>query len=99
MGKSLGTVLTLLVLSLPCSAPAQNTSQVYQSAKRPRTLALIGDRYHSPVYIRDGLAPAFLRENIPVTFIENVQALNADSLEDFQLLVNSSRRYELAEWL
>ena len=87
MSKSLGTVLTFLVLSLPCSAPAQNTSQVYQSAKRPRTLALIGDRYHSPVYIRDGLAPAFLRENIPVTFIENVQALNADSLEDFELLV------------
>jgi len=65
---------------------AQNTSSVYQTAKRPRALALIGDRYHS-TYIRNGLAPAFLRENLPVTFIENVQALNADSLKDFQLLV------------
>jgi type 1 glutamine amidotransferase len=66
---------------------AQNTSAVYQSAQRPRALALIGDRYHSPVYIRDGLAPAFLRENIPVTFLENVAALNAGTLKDYQLLV------------
>jgi Trehalose utilisation len=80
------TVLALL--SLQAARPiAQNTSSVYQTAKRPRALALIGDRYHSSAYIRDGLAPAFLRENIPVTFIENVDALGADSLKDFQLLV------------
>ena len=66
---------------------AQNTSSVYQTAKRPRALALIGDRYHSPVHIRDGLTPAFVRENVPVTFIENVEALNAESLQQFQLLV------------
>ena len=40
-----------------------------------------------PVYIRDGLAPALLRENIPATFIEDVTALNADSLRDHQLLI------------
>ena len=78
----------LVFLSLQAARPmAQNTSSVYQTAKRPQALALIGDRYHSPVYIRDGLAPVFLRENIPVTFIENVEALGADSLKDFQLLV------------
>jgi type 1 glutamine amidotransferase len=86
MRKSLGTSLILL-WSIISTAPGQNTSQVYQSAKRPRALALIGDRYHTSVYIRDGLAPTFVRENIPVTFIENVEALNADSLKDFQLLV------------
>jgi hypothetical protein len=48
---------------------------------------LIGDRYHSPVHIRDGLIPAFAHENIPVTFIENVEALNAESLQQFQLLL------------
>lgn len=65
----------------------ENPSRVYDSADRPRALALIGDRYHSPVYIRDGLAQAFVRENIPVTFIENVSALNRDSLAKHQLLV------------
>lgn len=77
----------LLVLILPVTALAQNTSSVYQTARRPRALALIGDRYHSSVYIRDGLASAFVRENIPITFIENIEALNAESLKDFQLLV------------
>jgi hypothetical protein len=66
----------LVLLPLEAAGPmAQNTSSVYQTARRPQALALIGDRYHSPTYIRDGLAPAFLRENVPVTFIENVQAL------------------------
>ena len=49
---------------------------VYQT--RTVASALIGDSLR---------LPAFLRENIPVTFIENVEALNADSLKDFQLLV------------
>lgn len=66
---------------------AQNTSKVYQSADRPQALALIGDRYHSPVYIRDSLIPAFVRENIPVTFIENDQALTEEALEKVELLV------------
>jgi len=68
-------------------ALAQNTSKVYSTADRPHALALIGDRYHSPVYIRDHLAPALLRENIPVTFIESVEALNAESLGHVQLLI------------
>ncbi|MDA2926490.1 ThuA domain-containing protein [Acidobacteria bacterium AH-259-G07] len=77
----------ILALFLPLAAQAQNTSKVYSTAKRPRALALIGDRYHSPVYIRDNLIKALVRENIPVTFIENVKALSAESLSGHQLLV------------
>ncbi len=62
-------------------------ADVYSSWKRPRALALIGDRYHSPTYIRDGLIPALVRENIPVTFITDVTQLNAESLKDHQLLI------------
>ena len=69
------------------SSSAQNTSRVYNSADRPHALALIGDRYHSPAYIRDHLVQAFMRENIPITFIENDKALTAEALEKFQLLV------------
>lgn len=79
--------LLLLLAMAAGSLPAQNTSRVYMSAKRPRALALIGDRYHSPVYIRDGLSPALVRENIPVTFIENVEELNAENLKSFELLI------------
>jgi type 1 glutamine amidotransferase len=77
--------LALLVTTLALSA--QNTSKVYDSTDRPNALALIGDRYHSPVYIRDNLAPALLRENIPVTFIENHEALTAEALKGFKLLI------------
>jgi len=81
--------IALLVVLAAAAAAQQprNTSSVYQSARRPRAVALIGDRYHSPVYIRDGLLPAFARENIPVTFLENDQALTAESLKEHQLLV------------
>ena len=66
---------------------AQNTSNVYDSADRPRALALIGDRYHSPAYIRDSLIPVFARENVPITFIENHEALTAEALKNYDLLV------------
>lgn len=65
----------------------QNTSAVFTSADRPAALALIGDRYHSPVYIRDGLSKPLMRENIPVTYIENHEALTAEALARFELLV------------
>src|ERR1044071_4740361 len=84
---TLGLAALVLLIVQTAGPTAQNTSSVYQTVKRPRALALIGDRYHSPTYIRDGLILAFVRENIPVTFIENVAALNAESLKDFQLLV------------
>ena len=80
-------VLFVVLLALAAAAPAQNSSAVYQSADRPRALALIGDRYHSPVYIRDNLIPAFVRENIPITFLEDHEALTAEPLKNYQLLV------------
>ena len=79
--------LVLLIFFLAAFLTAQNTSNVYQSHDRPRALALIGDRYHSPVHIRDGIVPAFLRENVSITFIENDKALTAQALQEFNLLV------------
>ena len=57
----------ILLFSLAISMYAQNAGAVYQTWKRPRALALVGDRYHSPVYIREGLSKALMEENIPVT--------------------------------
>ena len=87
MHRIVFSLLFSLILVLAHAVFAQNTSSIYQTAKRPQALALIGDRYHSPVHIRDGLIPAFARENVPVTFIENVEALTAESLQQFQLLL------------
>ena len=65
----------------------QNPGAVFQTWNRPRALALVGDRYHSPVCIREGLSKALMEENISVTFIENVAMLNAESLKEHQLPV------------
>ncbi len=81
------TLQIAFLLAMPLATVAQNTSAVYATVRRPQALALIGDRYHSPVYIRDNLIQALVRENIPVTFIENVEELNAQNLERYQLLI------------
>lgn len=78
MAFSLTTVL---------SAQIQNTSDVYMSTDQPRALAIIGDRYHSPVHIRNGLMGPLALENIPVVYIENHEALTANALKDFDLLI------------
>lgn len=80
-------VLIAAVLSLTSPLFAQNTSEVYMSADPPRALALIGDRYHSPVHIRDGLMRPLALENIPVVYIENHEALTAEALKNFDLLI------------
>jgi hypothetical protein len=54
-----GLVLSVLLTLETSGLMAQNTSFVYQTAKRPRALALIGDRYHSPTYIRDVAGSGF----------------------------------------
>ncbi len=75
-------ILLLFSFTLCC-----NAGDVYSTWKRPRALALIGDRYHSPTYIREGLSAALVRENIPVTFITDVTQLNAESLAQHQILI------------
>lgn len=87
MSRIISPFLISLIQVVALALFAQDTSNVYTTAIRPKALAVIGDRYHSPVHIRDGLMPAFARENVPVTFLENVEALTAESLHQFQLLV------------
>jgi len=93
---TLALVLSVLLTLETSGLVAQNTSFVYQTAKRLRARALIGDHYHGPSYIRDGLTPAFLRENIPVIFIESVGTLKRRVAQRFSATRHSSRRDELA---
>jgi type 1 glutamine amidotransferase len=89
-------VLLLAIVLAPLAAQVTKQSKpstgvevdpVYAGAHRPRALALIGDIYHGPVMMRDGLVAALVRENIPVTFIEDPAELNARSLADVSLLI------------
>ena len=63
-------VLLSVLLSVPVTAQVTSKSPpttgievdpVYASANRPRALALIGDVYHGPVMMRDGLITALVK--------------------------------------
>src|SRR5579883_2733716 len=54
---------------------------------RPRALALIGDRYHNPDYIRVSLDRVFHDLNIPVDYTIDYAGLSAASLKPYQLLL------------
>ena len=79
--------IAMVALLVSAGLEAQDFTRVYSTASRPRALAVIADRYHSPVYIRDGLAAALVRENIPVTFVVDTTALTAAALREHQLLI------------
>ena len=76
-----------LVLLASLTICAEKGWTVYSIADRPSALALIDDRYHSPVYVRENLVRALVGENVPTTFIEDVTALNAESLGKHDLLI------------
>ena len=54
---------------------------------QPRSLALIGDRYHNPDYIRVSLARVFKELNIPVDYTANYDKISADLLKNYQLFL------------
>jgi len=80
-------IMALCLMTTVLSAQTQNTSEVYKSTDRPKALALLGDRYHSFVHARNGLMGPLALENIPVTYIENHEALTAEALKDVDLLI------------
>jgi type 1 glutamine amidotransferase len=53
----------------------------------PRTLALIGDRYHNSDFIRLVLARLFKSLNLPFDFTTDYEKLSAKLLADYQLFV------------
>jgi len=53
----------------------------------PRTLALIGDRYHNADFIRVALTRLFKTLNLPVEFTINYQDISAQLLRRYQLFI------------
>jgi type 1 glutamine amidotransferase len=70
------------LLGLGTSAPMQS-----QRNGRPRALALIGDRYHNPDYIRVSLDKVFKDLNIPIDYTIQYDQISASLLKDYQLFL------------
>jgi type 1 glutamine amidotransferase len=55
--------------------------------KSPRALALIGDRYHNPDYIRVSLDKVFHELGIPIDYTIQYDQISATLLKNYQLLL------------
>ena len=75
-------VLGLAGRELYSQSPAAN-----RSGGQPRAMALIGDRYHNPDYIRVSLDKVFHDLNIPIDYTIQYDQISSNLLKDYQLLV------------
>jgi type 1 glutamine amidotransferase len=58
-----------------------------RAAGKPRALALIGDRYHNPDYIRTSLDRLFHELDIAIDYTIDTAGLSAASIKPYQLLL------------
>jgi type 1 glutamine amidotransferase len=70
------------LLGLGAGSPLQS-----QGNGKPRALALIGDRYHNPDYIRVSLDKVFKDLNIPIDYTIQYDQISARLLKEYQLLL------------
>jgi type 1 glutamine amidotransferase len=84
--QKMGTAAAMVTLPGSKSASASQTSNTKPGGK-PRTIALIGDRYHNSDYIRVALDRLFKELDLPVDFTTNYYDLSAKLLEPYQLFI------------
>ena len=63
------------------------TNVLAQSGSRPRMLALVGDRYHNPDYIRVALTKTFDGLKMSVDYTMSYEKLSRDLLKDYQVFL------------
>jgi type 1 glutamine amidotransferase len=76
----------LLGLGAGATVQSQSTSPARGNGK-PRALALIGDRYHNPDYIRVSLDKVFKDLDIPIDYTIQYDQISASLLKNYQLLL------------
>jgi type 1 glutamine amidotransferase len=83
--QNAGLVASAGLLGLDTSATGQ--AQLSSTGRKPRALALIGDRYHNPDYIRVSLDKVFKDLDIPIDYTIQYDQISAGLLKNYQLLL------------
>jgi type 1 glutamine amidotransferase len=78
---------TLLRGAASLAASAGVTRAFAQSGSRARVLALVGDRYHNPDYIRVALTKMFDGVKVSVDYTMHYDQLSRDLLKNYQLFL------------
>jgi type 1 glutamine amidotransferase len=69
------------------TTPAVESQPASRGTGKPRALALIGDRYHNPDYIRVSLDKVFKDLNIPIDYTIQYDQISANMLKGYQLFL------------
>ena len=83
--QNAGIVAGAGLLGLGTGATGQ--SPAFVGNGKPRALALIGDRYHNPDYIRVSLDKVFHDLDIPIDYTIQYDQISAELLKNYQLLL------------
>jgi len=89
MLSNLGTFAASgVVMDSPSWAEARAAVQTTTAGtNKPRVLALIGDRFHNPDYIRVALTPIFRELDLPIDFTISIDEINSARLSNYQVFI------------
>jgi type 1 glutamine amidotransferase len=98
-----GVLLTLFLLASAAGLAQEDPRQPYLSAKRPRVLMNSGCSSQSAEFPRRALSEVLTTVNFPVTFIEDTKLIDRQTLQQFDVFIQSgsvrmSRESEQALW-
>src|ERR1700679_2485801 len=86
--QNAGIVAGAGLLGLAASENVRSQSaSASRSNGKPRALALIGDRYHNPDYIRVSLDKVFKDLDIPIDYTIQYDQISAALLKNYQLFL------------
>src|SRR5580692_2359418 len=77
----------LLGLNRGDSLYSQSAASAPATGGQPRALALVGDRFHNPDYIRVSLDKVFKELNIPIDYTVEYDKISASLLKNYQLFL------------
>jgi hypothetical protein len=77
----------LLGLNRGDSLYSQAAASAPAAGGQPRALALIGDRFHNPDYIRVSIAKVFKELNIPIDYTIEYDKISADLLKNYRIFL------------
>lgn len=85
--QNAGIVAGAGLLGLGTSESVRSQLSSTGAKGKPRALALIGDRYHNPDYIRVSLNKVFQELDIPIDYTIEYDKISAGLLKSYQLLL------------
>ena len=87
MVRDAGLIAGAGMLGLKGLAARPQSAPAIAGSAKPRTIALIGDRYHNADGMRVGIERVFKELDLPITFTTNYETISRDLLSNYQVFL------------